>query len=173
MKTKLLQSIFLLVILITACENFPTNPLKDGEDVITVNIEHINTAYVETETPVEGIASDKVNILSFQFKVENFNPKAIEFFGIVVFDGPPEQEEHALHFRTDTLSYDLDIVGYEFNTLNCIESEAIYTLNRPKYPTNNYSPFEGDQGKIIEITFTEIWAIDQNDEQIPVVISGY
>ena len=153
--------IFFLPLLYTACQQFPSNPPKNIEPP-TVFIEHLKTDYIEFETSIDGLATDKVNILFFQLKVANFEAKALEFYGRADIEGPPEMVNHAIHFRTDLIGSDLDGTNYPFVILDDIQPESTYAFLRPKFPTNEYSPFSGTQGMIRSITITEVWAYDEH-----------
>jgi len=162
----------MLLVLVVACDRYPANPPKDFPDAPKVEIAHLHTEYVEVDTTINGIASDKVNVLSFYIKAENFTAKALELYGRAAMAGPPDSVEHVVHFKTDDLSFDLNGTGYEFNILDYVNSESSYILVRPKFPSNEYSPFEGIQGKIESITITEVWAWPEIGEKFSVSISG-
>jgi hypothetical protein len=158
------------LILFIACEQIPLNPPKIPQNENTVYIEHINTEYIPVNPNIEGLIASKINLLFFNLKVENFTAKTIEIFGRAVLSGPPVEHEHGIHFRTDQVTYKPDETGYEFNEFDWIEPEKVYTLVRPKYPTNEYSPFQDMQGMILEIDVTEVWAYDEFGERIPVIL---
>ena len=164
--------IVMMMLLAVACERFPANPPKDFPAEPVVHIQHLDTEYVTVDTTINGIAADKVNVLTFYIKAENLMANALEFYGLVVFAGPPDSIEHVVHFRTDDLSYELNGTGYNFNILEWVRSESSYILVRPKFPTNEYSPFEGVQGKIESLTITEVWAYPENGEKVSVAING-
>ena len=145
----------MLLVLVVACERYPANPPKDLPEAPAVEIAHLHTEYVEVDTTINGIASDKVNVLSFYIKALNFTARSLELYGRAAMAGPPDSVEHVIHFKTDDLSYDLNGTGYEFNILDYVNSESSYILVRPKFPSNDYSPFEGIQGKIESLTITE------------------
>jgi hypothetical protein len=150
-----------LLIAMTACERFPTNPSKTPPSPEIVFVEHAGTDYVPANPPLEGIVATKVNILTFNVRAENFQPKALEFCIKAEVEGPPDAKDHMILFRTDQVTFSPDETGYTFDTLEQIHPDTIYTLYRPKYPTNEYSPFDGDQGKILSIQIIEVWAIDE------------
>ena len=154
--------LILIVLVAASCEQFPVNPIDGSQEPEMVLIEHFETDYVPAESSVEGIAATKVNVLSFHLKAENFNPKAIEVYGRAILEGSPGNQEHSIHFRTDSLWLNLSETGYEFNTLSTIQQGATYTLIRAKFPTNEYAPFEGLQGMVKELTITEVWAYDES-----------
>ena len=159
----------LLVVLISACSKSPSDPssYKGHETVI---IEHLGTEYVEADPPTSGLITTKVNVLSFRIRAENFHPTALEFYGRALLQGPPWNREHALYFRTDSLVMNVQINGFSFNTAQSIEPGSTYTLIRPKFPTNEYSPFAGMQGKVQQVTITEAWAINEQGERLSVAL---
>jgi hypothetical protein len=159
----------LLILLVFACSKSPTEPSPYGGRE-TVIIEHLGTEYVETDPPASGLITTKVNVLSFQIRAENFHPRAVEFYGRAILEGPPWNREHAIYFRTDSLIMNVQINGFSFNTAQSIEPGSTYTLIRPKYPTNEYSPFAGIQGKVQQITITEAWAINDEGGRFSVAI---
>ena len=158
---------FCVSVLVLSCGRFPSNP-AEPESVKTVFIEHRGTEYVPASSSVEGIAATKVNVLSFDIRAENFVPKTLEFYGVVILDGPPEYREHSLYFLTDTVFVHPEGTGYTFNTLDRIEQGKSYTLIRPKFPTNEYSPFEDTQGMVTELAITEVWAADESGQKFSV-----
>ena len=153
------------ILLFAACERFPANPPTDYPPEPRITIEHLSTDYVPVDTTITGIASDKVNVLMFHIKAENFTAKAIEFYGTAVMAGPPDSVEHVVHFRTDDLNYSLNGTGYEFNTLDQVDPDLSYILVRAKFPSNEYAPFDGIQGMIESITITEVWGYSQTGEK--------
>ena len=159
----------LLILLVFACSKSPTDPGPYGGRE-TLIIEHLGTEYVETDPPASGLITTKVNVLFFQIRAENFHPRAVEFYGRAILEGPPWNREHAIYFRTDSLIMDVQINGFSFNTAQSIEPGSTYTLIRPKYPTNEYSPFAGIQGKVQQITITEAWAINDEGDRFSVAI---
>ena len=160
-------TVILLTAFIVGCSSSPSGP-DISDEQMNVAIEHLSTDYVDTEPPAPGMVATKVNILAFQIRAENFQPTAIEVYGRALIEGPPWNREHALYFRTDSLTMDYQINGYSFNTAQPIVPGSTYTFVRPKFPTNEYSPFEGVQGKVDSITITEIWAIDAQGFRISV-----
>jgi hypothetical protein len=157
-----------LAIIFVACDTFPTNPPKTPPAQPLVSIEHASTDYVPVDPPGEGIVATMVNILTFEVKAENFQPKALEFYIKAGFEGPPDAQDHMILFRTDEVAYNPEETGYNFVTLDQIQSGTVYTLIRPKYPTNEYSPFQGDQGKILTVKIVEVWAISDIGEKYSV-----
>jgi len=154
-------------VLLLFCEKYPANPPKDPNSK-QVLIDHLNTEYIETEPPVEGIVATKVNILTFQIRARNFKPKSLEFYGRALLIGPPENREQAIHFKTDSIILSPVNINVDLNTLQSIEPESTYIIKRPKYPTNEYSPFKGEQGRVQLITITEVWACDEQGKKYPV-----
>ncbi len=158
----------LLLLCAVSCERFPTNPPLTLPPGPSVTIEHLETDYVTVDTSINGIVSNKVNVLSFYMKTEHLTAKALEIYGRAVMEGPPDDVEHAILFRTDNVAFDIDGTGYDFNTLDWVYPESEFTLVRPKFPTNDYAPFSGDQGKIVSVTVTEVWAYDEKGNKISV-----
>jgi len=164
-------TVFLSAILLISCGQYPSNPSKTlTSESKVVCIEHLNTDYVLANSSVDGIAATKVNVLSFSIRAENFMPKALEFFGTALIEGPPESREHSIYFQTDTVFVNPEGTGYTFNTMEWLEPGKTYTLVRPKFPTNEYSPFEGTQGMVTELTITEVWAIDGEKRKFSVAL---
>jgi len=155
-------TVFCVVLAFVACEHFPLNPSKEPLPEKVASIEHVGTEYVPAQSPMDGIAADKVNVLSFNLRVDNFKPVAVEFYGRAILEGPPASEEHSIHFRTDSLTLLPIATNYEFNILNTINPGVTYSLLRAKFPTNEYAPFEGEQGKVKLLTITEAWAFDED-----------
>ena len=135
-----------------------------------VSIEHLGTEYVHVDSTIDGLITTKVNILSFGIRAVNFKPKALEFYGRTIIHGPPENRVYAIHFRTDSVALNSRIAGFTFNTEEWINPGLTYTLIRPKFPTNEYSPFQGLQGKVKEVTITEAWAIDGDGNRFSVTL---
>lgn len=150
----------LLTVFAVSCGKFPANPDYNSSKEETVFIAHQSTDYVAIDPPFEGSVATKVNVLSFTLKVENCRPVAVEFCGRVVMEGDTEDQEHSLQFRTDTVEMDAPVMGYIFNTLERIDPGLNYTLIRPKLPTNEFSPFVGNQGRVKSLTINEAWVID-------------
>lgn len=163
----------LLPLLIFGCEQYPSNPPIPSQDKPTVIIEHTHTDYVEIENYIDGLSTNKVNILSFKITIGDFNAKAIEFYGRAKLEGPPDMGDHDLHFRTDLVMSKLANPDYVFETLDNIQPETTYYIMRPKFPTNEYSPFSDQQGMLLSLTLTEAWAIDANGDKFLVkLVSG-
>ena len=162
--------VLLGVLTMVACDQFPLNPSKTPAPEKVVIIDHFQTEYVDAESPAEGVAATKVNVLSFHLKAENFEPVALEIYGRATLEGPPGDQEHSIHFRTDCLEFNPVETGYTFNTLQSIEAGSTYTLIRAKYPTNEYAPFEENQGRVKDMKFTEVWAFDAEGNSFAVEI---
>lgn len=159
----------LLAVVFLVCAKLPNDPAKLIKPW-TIFIEHLGTEYVEADLTVDGLISTKVNVLTFGIRSENFNPKALEFYGRAVLYGPPENREHAIHFRTDTITMEPTVTGFTFNTQEWISPGIDYTFNRAKFPTNEYSPFQGLQGKVKEVTITDAWALNENNVRFSIVL---
>jgi len=163
--------IFLLTInFITGCEKFPSNPPKVFQKPKSVFIKYLGTKYVPAKPPAEGLVATKVNVLFFKIRTENFETKTLEIYGRAVIQGPPDSREHSLYFETDSLRVNPKETGYTFNTLEKVVPGSTYTLVRAKFPTNEYSPFEGTQGKVKEVTITNVFAHDKNGKKFSVAL---
>lgn len=162
MKVPAVVFIVLACMVGSACEHFPLNPSREPLPEKTASIEHVRTEYVSAQAPSEGIAADKVNVLYFDIRVDNFKPVAVEFYGRAILEGPPGTNEHSIHFRTDSITLTPVATPYDFNILNSIDPGVTYSLLRAKFPTNEYAPFEGNQGKVTLLTITEAWAFDED-----------
>lgn len=149
--------LFFTIILFTQCEKFPSNPEDNPEESPWVEIRHVATEYVNTQTSVTGLAAKKVNLLKFEIQANYFEAAALEVFGRVVLEGPPYEREHNLYFRTDKL---LQLEAGNCICLDNIQPESPYEIIRSKFPTNEYSPFQGDQGKVKEVIITHVVAYD-------------
>ena len=164
------RTLFLLLIIpFLRCSDFSSDS-NDSRNDGTVFIRHTGTEYVETKPPGQGLVATKVNVLSFEIRTEDCQPRALEFYGRAEIQGPPGNREHGFCFRTDSVSLDAQITGYTFNTEARLDQGTTYVLMRPKYPTNEYAPFEGTQGKVIGVTITEVWAIDEYDNRCSVCL---
>ena len=166
---RLLYMLFVSVLFVV-CDKFPANPSLHMGDALLVYVNHIGTDYVDVEPPGEGIVANKVNVLSFHIQTAYCRPVALEVFGRAVLEGPPGSQEHAIHFRTDTLFIEIDDAEYTFNILDHIDPGLTYTLVRPKFPTNEYTPFEGTQGMVKEVTITEVWAVYPDGERVSMIL---
>lgn len=160
--------IFFIFILFISCEKFPSNPSGEPAPTESVYIEHVSTEYVSTEPPGDLLTATKVNVLVFTIRADYFTPISLEIYGRALMDGPPESREHSIHFRTDSLIFNPAETGYTFNTLEALQAGSSYTLVRPKFPTNEYSPFQGTQGMVEELSVTEVWAYDAAGNKFPV-----
>ena len=156
--------------LLQVTDRYGGDLVKFGGDALLVYVNHIGTDYVDVEPPGEGIVANKVNVLSFHIQTAYCRPVALEVFGRVVLEGPPGSQEHAIHFRTDTLFIEIDDAEYTFNILDHIDPGLTYTLVRPKFPTNEYTPFEGTQGMVKEVTITEVWAVYPDGERVSLIL---
>ncbi|MBN2103469.1 hypothetical protein JW835_05440 [bacterium] len=146
---------------ISQCEQFPSNPENMSTESESVQIQHVNTDYITTETTLSGLATKKVNLLTFKIRANNFEAEALEIFGRVILEGPPFEREHNLHFRTDQLLQQEDGSCACFET---IQAGLPYQLIRSKFPTNEYSPFCGDQGKVKCVIITNVIAYHADGE---------
>jgi len=157
----------LLLVLIASCEKFPSNPEKDGVGSGWVQIQHVDTDYITTQTTLSGLAAKKVNLLTFEIQANHFDAQALEVFGRVILEGPPYEREHNLHFRTDQLLQQEDGSGDCYDN---IHAELPYQLVRSKFPTNEYSPFIGDQGKVKQVIITNVIAYDSHGNAVNIPV---
>ncbi|MCJ7813388.1 hypothetical protein MUP95_08770, partial [bacterium] len=118
--------------------------------------------------PGNLLTATKVNVLFFKIRAEHFTPSSIEIYGRALIQGPPESREQSIQYRTDSIVLNPEGTNYTFNTLQTIQADSTYMLVRPKFPTNEYSPFLGTQGMVEEISITEVWAYDAAGERIAV-----
>jgi hypothetical protein len=155
----------MLTLLLSQCEQLPTNPVPGKSDLQTVTINHVGTDYVAAQTTMEGLATSKVNMLTFEIQTHNFEARALDIFGRVILDGPPYEREQSLHFRTDIL------LQKENEVCICLDeliSHKSYRIIRSQFPTNEYSPFIGDQGKVREVIISHVTAIDADGQEISI-----
>jgi len=148
---------------ISRCEQFPSNPENISSESKSVQVQHVCTDYITTEASLSGLATKKVNLLTFEIQANHFEAEALEIFGRVILEGPPFEREHNLHFRTDQLLQDEDGSCTCFET---IHSGQPYQLIRSKFPTNEYSPFYGNQGKVEQVIITNVIAYNAEGESI-------
>ena len=153
--------LLLIIVSFLHCSDFSSDSVDPRNDGI-LYIQHVGTEYVKTIPPGQGLVATKVNVLSFEIRAENCQPNALEFYGRAAIQGPPGNREHGFCFRTDSVAIATQIESYNFNVEQQINNGTTYILMRPKYPTNEYAPFEGIQGKVMEVTITEAWAIYEN-----------
>lgn len=161
---------FLLVFFLTACERFPSNPAGKTMAQPEIRFTLQGVEYLPIGNPVDGLVSKKMNVMTFAFETQNARAKSVEFFGSAVFEGPPENQEHNLHFRTDQLDVESCQPGIEWNVLSSVKPDTNYTLIRCKIPMNEYSPFSGNQGKIVKVKMNEAWAYDADGKKIEMEI---
>jgi hypothetical protein len=159
-----------LILVVLCCDKSPQNPSLNGDDRKQVRIQQLETEYVPATPPTDGILADKVNVLRFEFEALNFSADRLEFFGRAEFEGPPDDREHAVHFRTDSVD-PLCGEDIEFNILEQVRCSSRYILSRPKFPTNEYAPFEGEQGKIKQWVIYEAWGYDENQNRFSIQLA--
>jgi len=151
---------WLFVCFFAACEKFPSNPPKEEAPPREIHVEFLANQYVPVLQPVDGLVAKKMNVLTFRFQTRHAHARSLEFFGSVVFEGPPDNQKHDLRFRTDRLDIESIQTGISWNVLQKIRPDTSYTLVRCKLPMNEYAPFEGDQGKIVRVTIEQVSAED-------------
>ncbi|MCK5148862.1 hypothetical protein KAR48_19060 [bacterium] len=150
----------LLALVVMGCERFPTNVGDLESDEPLLSIDHLSTEYMTTATDMEGIISDKINILTFRVMAENCKLSVVEFIGTVTLNGPPGSAEQAIRFRTDKLYTVISGLEIPLEEITEILQGQEYIFKRPVFPTNEYSPFENEQGMVKTVNITEIWAYD-------------
>lgn len=155
------------VLIVAACDQFPGNPSTEPVRR-SLKIEHGGTQYVDVHSNIEGVQATKVNILEFRILAENFEADAIEFIGRAQMINGADTTWHALHFRTDSLCEQMNNSDHSFNQLGHIYPDSAYELIRPKFPPNEFSPFQGNQGKVVFVEITGAWACDENGIQIQI-----
>ena len=156
------QWIVFCTALAMACQRMPSVPNLSFKPDPTVTIEHVATEYLAATQPTAGILADKANVLFFQIRLSNVSAKAVEFLGYATIEGPPDNHQQIVHFWTDSVSVNPQGVGFDQNTYQDLQPDSTYLLVRAKYPTNDYFPFSGTQGKILQVVWTEAWACDHN-----------
>jgi hypothetical protein len=95
----------------------------------------------------------------------------LEFCGRAFIQGPPQEQEHVVHFRTDEVVPKIQVSETEFNVVETIPAGEVFKLVRPKFPTNEYAPFSGSQGMIRSVEITKVWIIDDSGKRIQVSFS--
>ena len=168
--TKRICIIGFLPLVLMTCGKVPQNPTADQDGPKQVKIQQLETEYVPATPATDGILADKVNVIKLEFEAVNFSAKSLEFFGRAEFEGPPDDREHAIHFRTDTVD-PLCGEDIQFNVLQQVQRSSRYVLARPKFPTNEYAPFEGEQGKITRWIITEAWGYDENQNRFSISLA--
>jgi len=163
--------IFIGLGMLLSCERFPSAPEDGSLNSPTVFLKKGDINYIDTVSPFTGLVATKVNLVDFRVSVSNFEADALEFYGNVVLNGPPDSATHSIHFRTDLLSTNLKIQGYTLNTLDEIKADTTYRLFRAKFPTNEYAPFAGTQGMILSLKITHCWAYLADGSRVAVVLS--
>jgi hypothetical protein len=159
-------------ILALACQRVPTGPNLSVSPDPTVTIEHTATEYVTATQPTAGILADKANVLFFQIRVSNVSAKSVEFLGYATIEGPPDNHQQIVHFWTDSVGVKPQGVGFDQNTYQELQPDSTYLLVRTKYPTNDYFPFSGTQGKILQVVWTEAWASDQSGRRFSIKLDS-
>ncbi|HHS13624.1 MAG TPA: hypothetical protein ENN03_07615 [bacterium] len=165
------KSFFFILLIVLGCETFPDNP--KGEPIEKrVDCTHVQTEYVPAKPSIEGLDATKVNLLTFQFRTQSVSTRALEFHALVVLNGPPNTREHAVIFRTDEILIAPDGNDIELPVFSWIEAGETYLLVRPKFPTNEYVPFDGDQGRVVQVSLTAVYALDERGQKTPVPFIG-
>lgn len=152
----------------TGCADYPVNPPKDPPPEPRVVIRHVQTEYVAVSETKSSLITTKINILTFEITPENLTCKALEFCGRAILYGPPSLQEHVIHFRTDQTVPATGEIEVQPNVVSQIQSGSVITLFRIKHPTNEYAPFEGDQGKIQSLEILNAWRVDEHGCRTPV-----
>lgn len=154
-----------------ACDKYPANPVEPEIFESVIHIDHLATEYVEARHHIDGLVTDRANLLTFSVSVDNLTADALEVHGKVIIGGPPYQKEHAFTFRTDSISYNLDNCPILQEIILEISSGRSYTFSRSILPPNEYSPFSGEQGKVDSIVLNTVYSIaaDGSKDTIPFV----
>lgn len=158
-----------ILLIFWGCDRYPTNPPTAESSFPAVEIRLVEAEYLPVLTTEDGLVADKINILTFEIE-SHISAKALEFCGRARVEGPPESQLHVLHFRTDTVN-SIAVVSADFNEVESIQPGDVIRLVRPKYPTNEYAPFIGNQGMIRSVEITEIWAIDMAENRTRISFS--
>lgn len=153
--------------LVSGCSDFPTNPAKEPPPEPEVVIRHVQTEYIVVTETGSDLITNKINVLTFEILPQNIECKALEFCGRATLCGPPVEQEHVIHFRTDQAMDQNEGMTIHPNIVERIQSGSPITLFRIKYPTNEYAPFEGDQGKIQRLEIEDVWSIDADALRTP------
>ena len=159
-----------VVYCLTSCAEYPVNPPKDPEPEKRVVVQHVETQYLPVTETGSGLITNKINLLTFRIIPEQIDCKALEFCGRTILCGPPVHEEHVLHFRTDQAINDTEDIDVQPNIIDHIQPDSAILLFRIKYPTNEYAPFEGDQGMVQSLDILDCWMIDEDEVRTPVPI---
>jgi hypothetical protein len=158
------------ILLVFGCDRYPTNPsLADGQSPV-VMIHHVTTEYLPAHATEDGLVADKVNVLVFEIK-SSVSARALEFCGRALMQGPPQEQEHVVHFRTDEVIPAIQVPEAEFNVVQTISAGEVFQLIRPKFPTNEFAPFSGSQGMIRSVEITKVWIVDNSGNLIQVSFS--
>jgi len=157
-------------IMALSCQRMPVSLDASNNTDPTVIIEHVSTEYVNATQPTAEILADKANMLFLQIRLTHRSVKALELLGYATLEGPPDDHQQILHFWTDSVSVKPQGVEFDVNTLQELQPDSTYLLIRAKFPTNDYFPFTGNQGKIKEVEWTEAWACDQNNKRFSIQI---
>ena len=148
------------LILSISCERFPANPEREAEPVPTVQIASMDIQYIPILKTVDGLTAKKMNVLTVRFRTKDIRAKALELLGSTLLEGPPCGLEYGLCFRTDRLDAETTQPGMPWNVIPAVQSDTSYEIMRCKIPMNNYAPFAGDQGRVVQIRIQEAWAVD-------------
>jgi len=156
--SKLLISI-VFVIMFFGCDKYPSNPLENKNPEESISVTHLSTDYLDIEHHIEGLLASKASFVSFKLQVHNLETMALEVQGNVMIGGPPYQHEYGFTFRTDSVFIHLGNCQIEQKLISSIKDGTSYTFNRAILPPNEFSPYEGNQGKVDSITLKNIWCI--------------
>jgi hypothetical protein len=153
-----------MTIFLAACERFPTNPSGETATEPSLSIVSVKVQYLPLAKEVDGLIAKKMNVVTIGFRAEGLPPnvQAVELCGSAVLQGPPDNQEHDLHFRTDRMDAENEQPGMGWNLIQSVQPDTVYTLVRCKLPMNEYAPFEGNQGKVLRVKVKQAWAVDGN-----------
>jgi len=146
----------------SSCDHYPGNPAEPELPAEMIIIEHVATDYIPANHDIDGLETDKANFITFSVTVEHLQVRAIEVQGKVIIGGPPYQKEHAFTFRTDSLLISIAECPVDQEIIPNIQEGEEYVFSRSILPPNEYSPFQGEQGKVDSIVLNNVYAINED-----------
>jgi hypothetical protein len=162
-----------MAVIFAACERFPSNPSKEVETEPSLSITAVQVQYLPLAKAVDGLIAKKMNVVKIGFRASGFQQRvqAVELCGSVWIQGPPDNQEHDLHIRTDMLDVETEQPGMGWNLIPSVAPDSIYTMVRCKLPMNEYAPFEGNQGKVLGVKIKQAWAVDSQGNKTPMKVA--
>jgi hypothetical protein len=155
-----------------SCQRSPSALDESNHVDPTVAIENVNTEYVKAIQPTAVILADKANVLFLQIRLAHCSVRALEILGFATLEGPPDNHQQIVHIWTDSVDVKPLGVDLDLNTLPELRPDSTYMLVRTKFPTNDYFPFNGNQGKIKAIEWTQAWTCDQTGKRFSIQIAS-